>query len=368
MSALGVRDLWERVRAGFAGGGGRWLARIPRMIPERLRQALRASDSTIAIDVLDQEVVIRRFSDDGETVLARMAAAAFDAAALRGALAPMLARPWIVRDVFALRLDDSQALRRTLRLPFAARRQLNRLVPFEVERLSPIDSRLVYYDYRIVSQDRSANHLDVVLRIARQEAVDAALAVCRAAGIGVAVVAFAGDATPAQGGTLPADAKAAVMLKLRRWLVPGLAALAVGLALGVVGAEYGRRQAVADELAGRVAQAQSDLQAVRLLHRQIDDARKRSAFLAHQKQSPLTVQILREVTRVLPEDSWLFEIELHGNEVRIRGLSRSAASLIALFDASPMFVDAQFRAPLMQGADAGFERFDMSFRLRDGGA
>jgi hypothetical protein len=50
--------------------------------------------------------------------------------------------------------------------------------------------------------------------------------------------------------------------------------------------------------------------------------------------------------------------------VRIRGLSNSAAALIALFDTSPMFADAQFRAPLMQGPRAGLERFDMSFQLR----
>ena len=52
--------------------------------------------------------------------------------------------------------------------------------------------------------------------------------------------------------------------------------------------------------------------------------------------------------------------------MRLHGFSAEAASLIALFDASPYFADAEMRSPLMQGPDPGLQRFDISVKLRKG--
>jgi general secretion pathway protein L len=106
---------------------------------------------------------------------------------------------------------------------------------------------------------------------------------------------------------------------------------------------------------------------VESLQDEINKANLGMAFLAQQKQSPLLVKILAEVTKILPDNTWLVEFELHGREVRIRGYSAAASSLIALFDNSRLFTNAQFRAPSMQGQN-GAERFDLSFEVKGGAA
>jgi len=117
-------------------------------------------------------------------------------------------------------------------------------------------------------------------------------------------------------------------------------------------------------MSDRVAAAQEKAQIVERIQRQIATSERRAKLIAHQKQNPATVQVLAEVTRVLPQSAWIYEFEMSGNEVRIHGFAHDAASLIAAFDASQLFGDAQFRSPLMQGLSAGVERFDMSFRVR----
>jgi Tfp pilus assembly protein PilN len=109
----------------------------------------------------------------------------------------------------------------------------------------------------------------------------------------------------------------------------------------------------------------SRAQVVQRLQDQINEANLGMNFLAQLKQSPLLVKILAEATRVLPDNTWLVEFELQGHELRLHGYSGSASSLIAVFDNSQFFTNAQFRSPLIQG-ERGLERFDLSFDVRGG--
>ncbi|HXL98285.1 MAG TPA: PilN domain-containing protein [Rhizomicrobium sp.] len=363
MSSGGLKYRWDDTWSGFQAGWRWWTAELAAMMPEHWRKALASNDPVIAIDVGDGDVVVRRFAADGAREIAHIPRAQFDAATLRRAVEPFLAQNWMLRDFFVLRIPDALALGRTLSLPGKGR-NLDHILRHELDRQSPIDRDHVYYDFRVLQ--RQTNQVDVFMRITRRDAVDSALAVCRAAGVELAAIAFAGDTQPADGGIFPVDPRASLLMRIRRRLVPGLAALVTVLAIGALVGGYLRNQAAADDLADRVDQARGRAQVIERLHHGIEGALNRSAFLARQKQNLMLVRVLSEVTRVLPNGSWIFDFEYRGGEVRISGFSDSASSLIALFDASPLFTDAQFRAPLMQGSTAGQERFDMSFKIRKG--
>ncbi len=363
MSAPGLKSQWFALRARWQAGWRWWRDEILALLPDGLRRALAPTDTVIAIDLQSDTVNVRRFADGAVSEIAQLPRVDFDAANLRGVLAPYLAKPWFLRDGFALRLPDAMALWRTLALPLAARRNIAGVLDLELERQSPLDRDAVYHDHRIVRIDWQAGLVEVVWRIARRKPVDAALEICRQAGVAPAVVAFVGDAAPPDGGTFPIAAREAALLRLRRWLTPGLAILVAILLVAVLAGAYARNQQAADLLARRVDQARSAAQITLHLQRAIAGAGRRAEFLVRRKQGPMVAGVLAETTRVLPQGSWLTELECRDGEVRIKGLSGSAASLIALFDASPLFGDAQFRAPLMQ-AQGGLDQFDLSFRLR----
>jgi Tfp pilus assembly protein PilN len=75
--------------------------------------------------------------------------------------------------------------------------------------------------------------------------------------------------------------------------------------------------------------------------------------------------VLSELAQTLPDGSWIYSFQLNGREARIDGFSSSASALIGLFDKSPLFANAQFRAPLTQAQQPGLERFDLSVEIKD---
>jgi general secretion pathway protein L len=341
-----------------------WIGELAAFLPARLRAAFADPRDAIVIETGAEEIQVVRRSGAVETMLARIPRDPFAARTLRLSVPQPegLAR-WLGEAVI-LELPADAGLTRALRLPRAARRNLDGIMRHEVMRQSPIGTENIYYDYRVTGSD--ADQIELELRIVQRADVDENLALCRNAGVAVAAVAFAGDVIACEGGTFPADAGAARRMRLRARLVPILLALVVFLGAAFVGSLYLRGDAIAADLDARIEAARQRAAAVEGLQRKLDAANRQAAFLARQKQNPAAVAVLATVARMLPDDTWLYEFELNGNEVRVHGFSAQAPALIARFDSSPFFTGAEFRAPLMQGPSAQLQRFDLSFKLRKG--
>jgi len=345
-------------------GWRRWTGELAARTPPGLRGWLTSGVAIIAIDLEDGAVVLRRFADGEESHIARLSPERFDAANLHAALAPYLSRPRYLRESFALRLPDAAALRRNLALPLAARRDIASLLDIELERQSPLDRGEIYHDYRILGTDRQTGRLDVAWRIVRRKSVDPALAICKQAGVDLAVVAFISDETPPDGGNFPVDAGASRLLRLRRWMMRGLLLLILALVIAVTAGIYSRNDAAAVAFRDRVEAARiAALPSMRLAH-DIAAIRQRAALLLQERQRLTVTRLLAETTRLLPDGAWLTDFSYRDGEVRVQGYSNAAPSLIALFDASPLFTGAEFRAPLTQAQNGGQEQFDLAVKLR----
>ena len=84
--------------------------------------------------------------------------------------------------------------------------------------------------------------------------------------------------------------------------------------------------------------------------------------MAAKKRKPLFVSTLAELSRALPDDTWISHLQMTRNRVRIQGYSRSATHLIADLVASDRLANPRFEAPLT--SDVGnSQRFDLSFEV-----
>ena len=263
----------------------------------------------------------------------------------------------------AVELPESEVLRRRFELPAASRATLARAVPFELERLSPIEADRLYYDFSVIETIKAKKQAVLELRIVKRSTVDSAIALTRAAGLRVGAIRFTGDAREADWRSFPLDRRALLGLKWRQWNVVALAALALLLALAVVFAAYWRGASAADALSAEVDAAGTRAGVVHRLSHEISDVQAQIEFPLQQKRAPFLLAILREVTRVLPEGTWLSEFQLDGGKVHIQGFAKSASDVVGEIDRSPMFANAQFMAPL-QSAQNGNERFDLSFDVK----
>jgi general secretion pathway protein L len=262
-----------------------------------------------------------------------------------------------------VQLPGEEVLRRRFELPAARRSTLARAVPFELERLSPIEPERLYYDFTVLQSAKTKKQADLEIRIVKRSSVDSAIALAREAGLRVGAIGFAGDPREANWRSFPVDRAAWLKLKWRQWNVLALAGAAIVLAMAVVFAAYIRGASAADELSSELDAASSRAAVVHRLAHEISDVQAQIEFPLAEKQAPFLLRILSELTRELPEGTWLTEFELDGGKVHIQGFSKSASDVVGDIDRSPLFANAQFMAPL-QSAQNGNERFDLSFDVK----
>jgi general secretion pathway protein L len=74
--------------------------------------------------------------------------------------------------------------------------------------------------------------------------------------------------------------------------------------------------------------------------------------------------VLHELTRLLPDHSWLARLELDGSRVRLRGESLNAAELVAALEGSALFADASLEGSVTRDPGTDRERFALSASAR----
>lgn len=336
-----------------------WLAELRGMLPKRLLDIAAARRSRLMVEVTQQEIAVIRRRAGGDAELLRLdfgEATRVGAAALRGAVSP--------GETVVLRLPNVEALRKIIELPLAGGRNLRKILRFEVGRQSPLDPERICFDHRILRRDKPANKLVVELRIVKREAIRTAVEACRSLGLLPSSLAFSEDEQPFDLADFALGGRASPRRSPWRAVTVVLAGLACLLALASAYVDSARDRAFAHDVAARLIRAKAEAAETERLRKQVEALTVRTEFLEREKAKPLAIRLVNEITRLLPDGTWIFELEIHGSKIRIRGFSPAASQLIAVFDGSPLFSNTRFEASVTQGPRSGLERFDLSFELR----
>jgi general secretion pathway protein L len=82
------------------------------------------------------------------------------------------------------------------------------------------------------------------------------------------------------------------------------------------------------------------------------------------KANIAVLDVLDELSRVLPEQTFLTETRIVDHAVTLSGLSADAARLVRIIDQSPLFSGAVLTAPITPDSAERKDRFSISFKLR----
>lgn len=256
------------------------------------------------------------------------------------------------------------ALQKILGLPAEAEPHLARLLAFEIERQTPFTAAQVYFTWSVVGRDALNRRLDLRLAVVPKARLDAAIARAEVRGAKITVAAVdGGDPSTiarrnmlARAATTPADRRP------DRWLL--LAALLLGMAaLAGPDLRYGRERAhLANEIAQtrEAAGRQAGERAV-----QAEAVQQWTTLAELTRGAPSATLILEALSRLLPDDTWLNQVTLTGRELTLEGVSASAARLVPLLEASPLFTKVAFVGATTLDAKTGQERFQFTIRLRE---
>jgi len=80
------------------------------------------------------------------------------------------------------------------------------------------------------------------------------------------------------------------------------------------------------------------------------------------------LEILKELSEILPQTAWLWNVKVKAREVDLSGFADSASDLIAILDKSPVFEKVEFASPVTKetrlfGPNVVKERFKITARI-----
>jgi general secretion pathway protein L len=319
-----------------------WFGQLADLLPPVLRRtALTAADATViapigplgrGIDAVS--IGLRR--NGKETPLGRFALGAAGVAELPNGGG----RPAV------LRLGEADVLGKTVTLPLAAEHELEQVLTFEMDRETPFQPDQLYWSHQIADVDRQNGRLSVRLRLLPKANLAPLLAALGQIGIRPERVEIADG--PDAGAWLPLlDKNGGHRPVASRFVVIAGAVCCAGLAIATVVVPFVRQSNALAALDEQVGDGRASAAEAARLRREIDQlARSADLIRSEREKVGRPLEVLAAVTRVIPDDSYLSELELLQRKLTLSGRSAAAARLIGAFATDSEFRNPAFAAPV----------------------
>lgn len=344
----------------FAWWGGELAATLPR----RVRELLTGRTQARVLEFDRGEIRVFEYRGLHKSELGHVALADLENDSNPAALAD--ARRLFHKPVKArIVLPPDQALYKLLTLPIMATADLRDALAFQIDRQTPFSPDNVYFDYRIRERDNQAKRLSVELVVAPRPVVERAVATARRLGADPSSVGVSGPT----GANLPEfNLLPRAMASRQRNLRPLLVLLiVVAIAAGAwafARIALDQKTATATALFQQVDLARQRAEKIQALKDERDALIRQSGFLSERKaRAPKPVLFIEELTRALPDHTWLFHLQQNGTQLRLSGYTSDASSLIGLVGALPMFDDPKFGSPVTHDPRRDKDRFNLVVEL-----
>ena len=368
-------------RAGLPRFWRWWVGELAPLLPAASRVAIRRRFARPVVELAEDEAVFWRPDfGDGRTRLAvveRVSLIADSAAVLaacRAAVARLAANAsgGIAAPKVVIALSARKVLRKQLSLPAAVEENLAQTLAYDLDRHTPFRPEQVYFDAVVVARDTAKKMLRVDWAAALRTVVDDARKQVEDWGAVPIAVVPGPPGVPTRLNLIP-DIARPRPLQLRRWQVWAPLAAVAAFAFAAVFVPLAQKRQYAIALNVLNAEAAQQAQAADAVRRQLEAMQSDYNYILAKKYTyPSAVHVLDEVTRALPDDTWLTQFELktggRGKETQrdlyLRGESDNAGKLIALLEDSKLVEQAAPRSPTTKIQGGTGEIFDLSARLR----
>lgn len=358
-----------RVQHGPAGEFFRWwVSELKKMLPRDWQQRLRLATRHVTI-APDSGRIRLGVEEGGSIAELGEFALAEDASLQQAQVRALLEQHELLELPRFVLLDDSRVLRKQLSLPAAAEPNLRQVLGFEMDRQTPFRASDVYFDWRILHSARESAEISLELLVAPRRIVDEACEQVAARGLSPSGVDIVENGRALGVNLLPPERRTAVVNPRTR-LNYGLAAAAVVLLVAAMAQSLNLRASRVTALEAAIAEVQDEARRVQRLREQVEETSEAASFLTRRRaQSPMAIEMLADVTRTLPDDTYLDRLVIAQDSVLMQGKSRNAQQLIEIVNKSNLFKDAAFRGSTRLDAPTNMEIFEIGAAVapREGG-
>ena len=375
-------------RAGLPRFWRWWSAELAPLIPAAWRGGMRRRLTRPVVEFGDGEAIFWRPQVvDGELRLIEVARVALSgdagevAAAGRAAInavATATAGETAAKPKVVIALPPRQVMRKTLLLPAAVEENLAQALSYDLDRHTPFRPEQLYFDATVIDRNPDTKTIGVDWVAALKTAVDSARRQVEDwGGIVVAVVPgppFSTGARPTRLNLIPHETRPPSAM-WRRWQLWVPAALVALGALAVLMVPLVQKREYAIALNKQTESARGEAEAADALRTQLERQQGDYNYaLAKKYAYPGTVQIIDDITRLLPDDTWITQMEVKSTvrgkdaarELTLRGESANAGALISTLEESKLVEQAALQSPTTKLQPGPGEVFVLGSRLRTG--
>lgn len=347
-----------------------WGGELRACLPLRWRERFRVSERSVLLRREDSELVVEAMRERATHELGRLAMDPPEA--LPAALNELLGED-SHESRRVLLLDPHAVLRRTLHLPAAALDNLSSVLGFELDRQTPFRADQVHYDSRVLPYPADARQVPVQLALVTRERLAEELTAID----GLASTLGAVDVPEADGSRagfnfLPPGQRARRSHTFA-WVMTGLAVSTIFFLWLGMGQMISNRADAVQRLQAEVDAQRDEARAVTRLRDELEAAAEGANFLAVEKASqPSMLLMLDELTRLLPDDTFVERLSAARGELTLAGQSGQAPQLVKLLQDAKTFRGVALSGAIQPDSRTGKDRFNLAARfgaeLEDGDA
>lgn len=336
-----------------------WGEALRDAMPAKLRARMQYARRHLLIRVYDGEIALS--IDDGGTIQSLDSfSVEQDVQIQRQRILDLLQEHELTEVHRDLLMSEVEVLRTRVVMPLAAEANLRQALAYEMDRHTPFRAEEVFFAWHDLSRDREAGQLAFELCVTPRKPVNAHIELLGRLGLAPSGVDVATDDGVAGINLLPEALRYHIVNQQARvnWAI-GTAT--VFLMIFVMAQSLWLREHQIQAIGEAIDNVRAEAMAVQQIRKQIDDASEAAGFLQSRKiQNGYKIEVLAELTRILPEDTFLDRLSMHEETTQMQGKSDNAQSLIELINASPYFENASFRGPTRLDNRSRKEIFDLS--------
>jgi general secretion pathway protein L len=349
---------------------GWWSSEMIAMMPNGARQALNDHKQTLVVSLGDGYANVNLHQGEQTQRVATFAMhpeSADETQKIRSTIDELM--PSITTSI--VQLPEKSALQRNITLPLETEEKLTNVLGFEMDRLTPFTGDEVYFDYSVLNRNKAKRTIDLKFTVAKKDIVEEVVDTLADYGVRPAALIVSdepfdprqNDETDAAHNLLPHERRVSPF-RQKRYLPYFLSALVTLLAAIAVLLPLHHLNGVRAELDTMIAEARSAAMAAEQTRNDIERVIQQGRFFASRRaEFPSVVQILDEITRVLPDDTVLLRFEVVGTRLKFQGESTSASSLISLIEGMELFHRASFTSPVTKNPRTNRDRFTLEAEI-----
>lgn len=257
-------------------------------------------------------------------------------------------------------IPKAWAILKTTEFPLTVKKNLSNVVSYELDRLTPLSSERAFYDFLVLDENES--RIRIMLAAMKVETLQPYVEALRERGITVGRV---GLAMPAPGHDLNLIDKGVHKIQktpvaLTIFLLAVLIASGLFWMVSPLQIEQKRIDAIDREIAAR----KDEIKKIEALKKDLEGVEKERATInGFRNFRPTVLDLLKEMTRVLPNNTWLSRVRCTETTVEIEGYAASATDILPKLESSAYFKKVEFASPTIRDVRLNADRFIIKMEI-----